>query len=175
MEPQASHNAPEAAPRPDPGGANGHDASAAAAESLKKVGLHLGELKEYAGLYVAAKLDSLKLTLRNVALYAALGIVGAIVGMGLLITAAALLLTGLAGAIGAIFDPDKPWVGALVVGLIVLAVAFGGVILVMRKLTGASRKATMQKYEDRKRDERARFGHDVQERAREQAQRQPQQ
>jgi ABC-type transport system involved in cytochrome bd biosynthesis fused ATPase/permease subunit len=172
MEPNPDHTTPpEAAARPPTPSSNGHDPSAG--EALKKAAQQIGELKEYAGLYVSAKLDSLKLTMRNLVLYAALGLVGAIVGIGLLITAAALFLTGIAGGIGAIFDPDRYWVGALIVGFVVLAGAMGGLIVVIRKLTGASKQQTIQKYEERKRDERNRYGHDVQERAREQAQQQP--
>ena len=150
---------------------NGAD-GASPAEGLKDAAARLAELKEYATYFVGAKVDGLKLTLRNIALYAVLGIVGGIVGIGLLITAAALLLTGLAGAIGAIFNPDRPWVGGIVVGLLVLVGTFGGVIYLMKSLTGSSRKRTIEKYENRKRDERHLYGHDVAERAREQVQQQ---
>jgi len=174
MEPQPPNTSAESAPRSSPAAAaNGHGDAPPPGEALKQVGLHLAELKEYAGLYVTAKLDSLKLTVRNAVLYLALGIVGAIAGLGLLITAAALLLTGLAGGVAKMFDPVQPWAGALIVGFVVLAGAFGGVFFVMKRMTGSSRKQTIQKYEDRKRDQRNRYGHDVQERAREQAQQQP--
>jgi hypothetical protein len=98
-----------------------------------------------------------------------LGILGAVVGLGLLITAVVLLLSGLAGAIGEMFDPDRPWAGALIVGFVVLAGTFAGVIILMKSITGSSRKRTIEKYENRKRDERNLYGRDVQERAREQA------
>jgi hypothetical protein len=145
---------------------NGH--STAPADAIKQAATRLSEAREYVSHFLAAKLDSAKLSVRNVVLYAILGILGAGVGVGLLVTAAALLLTGLAGAIGAIFEPDKPWVGALIVGFVVIAISIIGVIIMIKKLTGASRKATIAKYEGRKRAQRNRFGHDVQERAREQ-------
>ena len=170
MEPDRSHSCPpesESQRQSAQASSNGHDPSAG--EALKQAGAHLRELKEYASLYVTAKLDSFKLTMRNIVLYAALGIVGAIVAVGLLITAAALLLTGLAGGIGALFEPDRYWVGALIVGFAVLALAMGGIFFVMRMLSGSSKKRTIEKYEQRKRQERIEHGHDVEERAREQA------
>jgi hypothetical protein len=145
---------------------NGHHAPA---ESFKNAAAHFAELKEYAGLFVAAKLDALKLTLRNVVLYAVLGLLGAIVGVALIVTAAVYLLSGLAGAIGEIFpQPYEWWAGRLIVGALVLGVTFGGVLFLMKSLTGSSRKRTIEKYENRKRDERDAFGHDVRDRAREQ-------
>ena len=178
MESDSSRSSPEAAPRSSPAGGNGRSAAdeecRAPADAFKFAASRLGEVKEYAGYFVGAKLDSFKLGLRNVALYLVLGIVAGIAGLGLLITAAALLLTGLAGAIGELFDPDRPWAGALIVGFVVLAGAIGGVVVLMRKLTGASRKRTIEKYESRKLAERQTYGTDVEERAREHVQRQEQ-
>ena len=158
-----SSSSPEAADRH---AANGHDASPA--DAVKEAAAKLGEVKEYAGVLIAAKLDALKLTLRNVALYAALGIVGGLVGIGMLITAGVLLRTGLAGLIGEIF-PEKweDWGGPLVLGLLIVGIAVGGVLFAMKSITGSSRKRTIEKYENRKRDERFAYGHDVAERARE--------
>lgn len=142
-------------------------------DALKEATARIAELKEYAGLYVAAKLDGVKLTVRNIALYAVLGIVGGIVGAAVLVTAAVYLLSGLAGAIGELFpEPYEWWAGRLIVSVLVLGGTVAGVMLLMRSLTGASRKRTVEKYEQRKRTERDLFGHDAQERAREQVQRQ---
>src|SRR5687768_5258397 len=110
------------------GGSNGagadDDAPATAGEAVKGALGALGEAKEYLGYFVSAKLDGIKLSLRNVGIYAALGLVGLAAGIALLATTIVLLLTGLAGAIGAIWDPDIPWAGALIVGgVILLAVA----------------------------------------------------
>lgn len=148
--------------------ANGR--STGPADAMKQAAARLGEAREYLTHFLAARIDSAKLTVRNIVLYAILGVVGGIIAIGLLLTAVALLLVGLAGAIGAIFEPDRPWAGALIVGSAVVAVSLVGVMIVMKKLGSASRKATIEKYESRKRAQRDRFGHDVQERAREQVQ-----
>ena len=177
MDTQRIYTAPDTAPRVQPSSSsnacNGHgDANGSSpADAVKEAAAKLGEVKEYAGVLIAAKLDALKLTLRNVALYAVLGIVAGLVGIGMLITAGVLLMTGLAGLIGEIFPNDyEHWGGPLVLGLLIVGVAVGGVLFAMKSITGSSRKRTIEKYENRKRDERFAYGHDVAERAREQVQ-----
>jgi len=137
----------------------------APADAFGELGTHLAELREYAAYFLAAKADAIKASFRNLGLYAALGIVGLLAGGALIVTAAVLLLTGLAGAIGAMFDPDRPWVGNIAVGLLVLGGIATGTMLVMKKLTRASRERTIRKYESRKQQQRVRYGHDVHERA----------
>jgi hypothetical protein len=135
------------------------------ADALREASAHFAELKEYATYYVAAKVDGLKVTARNIGLYAALGLVGAIIGTGVLVTAGVMLLLGLAGAIGAIFEPDKPWVGHLAVSLLVIGGVVGGGLFVMKRLTRTSREKTTEKYELRRQQQRVQFGRDVHERA----------
>jgi hypothetical protein len=93
--------------------------------------------------------------------YAALGIVGLIAGSAIISTAAVLLLVGLALAIGKPFDPDQPWVGAIVVGLLVLGGLAGGILFFMKKVTNTSRARLVEKYHNRQRDQRIQFGEDV--------------
>lgn len=136
---------------------NGHSP----ADAFKDVGVKVGELKEFATYYVAAKLDAFKVAGRNIGIYAGLGIIGLIAGGTIISTAAVLLLVGLALAIGKPFNPDQPWVGAIVVGLLVLGGLAGGIIMFMKKLTNTSRKRVVEKYENRQRDQRINFGEDV--------------
>jgi hypothetical protein len=136
------------------------------AEALKAAGRYFGELKSYAGDYVAAKLDGIKLSAKRAVILAGLGLVGLIVGGSILVTAAVLLLTGLANLLASAFNPPKPWFGQLIVGFIVLAGAFTGTWLMLRKLTGASKKATLQKYQAMHEQQRRDYGHDVAERSR---------
>ena len=171
----ASYGAPDPASAYDPSaygtgaGYDGNGAEPSPGEAFKNVARDLGELKEYVSYFLAAKMDGIKASVRNLGLYAVLGMVGLIAGGAIIVTAAVLLLTGLAGAIGAIFDPDKPWVGQLVVGLLVLGGLAGGVVLFMKKLTKASRERTVKKYESRQRQQRVDYGHDVAERGRQPA------
>ena len=145
----------------EPAGPNGHDAGPSPAEAWKEVGSRIAEVKEFASYYVGAKLDGIKVSVRNLGIYAALGIVGLIAASAVITTSVVLLLCGLAWAIGAIFEHDRPWVGAIVVGLLVLGGLAGGIIFGMKKLTNTFRKQLVQKYENRQRDQRINFGEDV--------------
>ena len=140
-------------------GSNGHGRSPG--DAFRDMGARLGELKEFASYYVAAKADAWKVTFRNLGMYAALGIVGLIAGSAIISTAAVLLLVGLAIAIGKPFHPDQPWVGAIVVGLLVLGGLAGGIIYFMKSMTNTSRKRLVEKYQNRQRDQRIQFGEDV--------------
>ena len=189
MEPKPQNCPPESGPRfhfaseksPEAfaagaGSGNGHGgATRPPAEALKDASARLSELKEYVGLLVAAKVDGVKLTLRKIVFYAILGVVAAVIGVAMLVTAAVYVLSGIAGGIGALFpDPYGWWAGRLIVGLLVVGGTLVGVMMLTKSLTGSSRKRTIEKYENRKRIERDVYGHDVAERAREQAQRERQ-
>jgi hypothetical protein len=167
----ASEKSPEAFA--SAGAGNGHGSPAAGpspAEALKQASGRLGELKEYVSLLVAAKVDGLKLTLRNIVFYAILGVVAAVIGVAMLVTASVYVLSGLAGAIGELFpEPYEWWAGRLIVGILFVGGTLVGVMLLTKSLTGSSRKRTIEKYENRKRVERNLYGHDVAERAKQQA------
>ena len=141
-------------------GANGHGAGHTPGEAFKEAGARLGELKEFAAYYVAAKLDSWKVTARNLGMYAALGIGGLITASAIITTAAALLLVGIAWGLGALLW-HQYWLGALLVGLLVLGGLAGGTIFFMKRLTSTARKQLVEKYENRQRDQRINFGEDV--------------
>lgn len=141
-------------------GADGNGDGRSNAEALRDAMAKVGELKEFAAYYVAAKLDSFKVTFRNLGVYAALGIVGLIAGSAIITTAAVLLLVGLAWGLGDLLW-DQYWLGALLVGLLVLGGIAAGIIIGMKKLTNSSRKRTVEKYENRQRDQRSNFGQDV--------------
>lgn len=139
-----------------------------AAEAIHRIKGDINELKEYASYYVAAKVDGVKRTVRNIGLYAVLGIVGLIAGGAIVATAAGLLIVGLADGLGGLFG-GRYWLGDIVAGLLVLGVIGGGAWMMMNKLTGAWKSQTLKKYEQRKQNQRERFGHDVSGRAREAA------
>ena len=121
----------------------------------------LGEYKEYASYYMATKMDGIKSSLRNVGIYAGLGIVGLIALSALITTAVALFLIGAAMGVAHLFDPPKYWLGALIVGLAVLVLLGVGAGVGLSKVNAGFRKATVDKYEQRKRWQRGQFGRDV--------------
>ena len=174
MNPDASTNST----RPPAGGRLGDaweedpaaDADRSPADAFKSLGTQLGEMKEYATYYLAAKADGIKASFRNLGLVAVLGVVGLLAGGSMIVTASVLLLTGLAGAISAIFrsdytPPDRTWIGEITVGLLILGGIGAGTVLFMRKFTAASRERTVKKYESRQQQQRVQYGHDVRERS----------
>lgn len=129
-------------------------------EAMAKV----AELREYAGYFVSAKVDALKLGLRNAGIYAALGILGAIAGASFIVIAAALFLIGCAHGLGAAFG-GRDWLGDLIVGVVVLAIVAVGAMMGLKMVSGSSRKKTVEKYETRQHQQRCSYGHDVNQRA----------
>src|SRR4051794_37307358 len=67
-EPRPAHE-PQAGDKPNP-----------AVEAFNRIKCDLGELKEYGSYFLAAKADGFKQSIRNVGLYAAVGVLGLIVG-----------------------------------------------------------------------------------------------
>ena len=124
----------------------------------------VGEYKEYAAYYLGTKFDGIKVSLRNMGILAALGVVGLIALSAVVTTAVVLLLVGSAWGLGVLFRGDygpRIWLGALLVGLVVLGALVAGVIIGMKILTGTFRKAMVNKYEQRKRWQRGQFGRNV--------------
>jgi hypothetical protein len=132
----------------------------------------LGELREYAAYFLATKMDGLKVTVRNILVYAVLGMIGLVAGGAIIVTAAVLVCFGIANALARLSEhvigPSWGWLGELIVGLGILGGIAAGVIIAMRKLTNTSRKKLVEKYEQRQRKQQSDFGHDVRERAAEQ-------
>ena len=124
----------------------------------------LSELKEYVAYYAAVRVDMLKVTIRNLGIYAGLGVVGLIAVAAMVVTAVVLLLQGIAGAFSQLI-PRFPWLGDLITAVLVLGVMAVAIVIVMKKLTGSFRSQTVKKYEQRTRREREQFGHDVHDRA----------
>src|SRR5688572_26884097 len=116
-------------------------APGAGPEAAKKVLDQVAELREYAAYLAAVKLDSLKLTLRKLMIYAALGIVAAIASIVAICLAVTLALYGIADGLGVLFG-GRYWLGSLVTGALVLGGTGAGVWIVARKITGGSREGT---------------------------------
>jgi len=134
-------------------------------EGFQRATQLIGEYKEYASYYLATKIDGMKASLRNVGIYAGLGIAGLMAFSALITTAVALFLVGAAMGLAHIFDPPKYWLGALIVGLAVLVLIGIGAAVGLSKANAGFRKAMVDKYEQRKRWQRGQFGRDVEQAA----------
>jgi hypothetical protein len=129
-------------------------------DAFRDLGDRIAELKSFAGYYITAKLDGIKLSLRNLVLYAALGIVGLIAGGTIIVMASALLVMGISHGLGALFG-GRYWLGDLVTGILFLGLIAAGVIFGLKAVTKSSRKRTVEKYEQWQHDQRQHFGTDV--------------
>ena len=133
-------------------------------EALKDISTRLSELGEYVSYYIGAKVDGIKVSVRNVGIMAGLGVVGLIAGGAFLATLMVLLLRGIAYGLGDLLW-DKWWLGELITAVLFLGGIGLGVMIVMKKLTKSSRERTAKKYAARQQSERVKFGTDVCERA----------
>jgi hypothetical protein len=135
-----------------------------AAAVARGIPLFLAEIKSYAGYYLSAKVDGYKATAKKIVGYAVLGAVAAIIGAGVLLSAAFMLIAGLANALGALLGHHM-WAGQLIVGAVILGGAFATVWFMLKRFTESSRKQTERKYEGKRIQQRVDFGRDVHERA----------
>lgn len=136
-----------------------------AAEAFARIKCDLDELKEYGSYYLSAKIDGIKGSIRNIGLYAALGVLGLIIGGAIVATAAGLIVVGIGHGLGVLFG-YRFWLGYLVTGIVILGLVAAGAWMMMNKLTRAWRSSTLKKYEQRKQTQRIRFGgHNVADRA----------
>lgn len=124
----------------------------------------VAEFREYAGYLVSLKLDQSKLLAKKLGLFAVLGIAALAVVSAMLATGAALLMIGLAGLIGYIFNSF--FLGATILGVLLFLLMGVGAWLAYRKLTMGTMKSLRQKYADRRERQRQMFGHDIKEVAR---------
>jgi hypothetical protein len=162
--PQATRTSPEPASSSSDSSAERVPDEQTPGAAFSDIGIRFKELGEYVSYLLAAKLDGIKLAVRNAGIYAALGVVGLLAGGALVVTAVVLLCRGIAGGLGALFG-GRLWLGELVTAVLVLALTGVGVWWVMGRMTKASRERMVKKYASRQQQQRARFGTDVHERS----------
>jgi hypothetical protein len=124
----------------------------------------LAELREFAAYYVAAKVDALKVTARQLGIYVGLGLLGTVATATVVVMSVVLLLRGIAGAFADLF-PTHPWIGDLITALIFLSIPVIGILIGMRILTRTFKTSTVHKYERRQSEQRQQFGRNVRDEA----------
>ena len=134
------------------------------AEALRRLQQQVGELQAYLTHFVSAKVDGFVLSARQLAVWAALGVVGLIAAVGLVATAVVLVLVGAADGFAVLFG-GRWWLGALVVGGGTLVLLALGIFIGMRILQSRWRQQKVHQYDERQRQQQATFGHSVADRA----------
>ena len=157
-------NAPESAPRP-----SFHDDAPTSpppspAEAFHSAAARVAEIKDYASYYLAAKLDGYKSSAKSAVLYAVLGLLAGVAGIAIIATAAALFVHGIAEALTVLFN-GRMWLADLVTGIVLLGLILGGTYFVVAKMIGKSLAASKAKFDTLNREQFAKHGHNVHERA----------
>ena len=166
MDSEGHTHATETASRPGPDGArpvaDSGEAGPSPAEAFREALRHFAEIREYAGYYIAARIDALRLGIRNVIILAALAVLGLIAAAAVIVTAVVLALEGIAGALAVVMPP---WAANLIIGVAFLLVLALSILIVLSRLSKSSRLQTVNRYESRKQSQQTQFGHDVNNRA----------
>ena len=134
------------------------------AEALRRLQQQIGELQAYLTHFVSAKIDGLVLSARQLALWVALGVVGLVAAVGLVVTAIVLVLVGAADGFALLFG-GRWWLGAIVVGGGTLVLLALGIFIGMRILQNRWLQQKVQQYDERQLQQQATFGHSVTDRA----------
>lgn len=134
----------------DPAAGNGHhdgdSPEASPGESFSAAMKHLSELQAYAAQYLSVKVRSLKVSISGLVVYAALGVIGLLAGGAILVTSGALIVIGLAQALGQLLG-GRMWAGNLIVGALILGACVLMVRVMVKKLFDVSRQATVNRHE----------------------------
>ena len=157
--------APAGSSGPDP--ANGEADSprpSHPAEAVRDALRRLAELREFAAYYVSVRIDAFKASIRGAAMYAGLGLLGALTVGAVVVVAIVLLLVGIASALGAALG-GRAWLGDIITSLIFLVFAAIGGSVGMKVMTRWFHSKMVHKYEERQRQQRQRFGQDVRDEA----------
>lgn len=118
------------------------------------------QLKEFVAYYGSARWDALKASLRNTMLKAAVVVAGLFALGGILVAAGVLLMTGLADGLSRLLNTG-PWAGNLLAGTIILAILGIALAVGMKALRRRWRQQLEQKYDERRLQERIKYGQDV--------------
>jgi len=144
---------------------NGDEVPESPGESFSAAMSHFAELRAYFAQYIGAKVGGLRTSVRNLVIYAVLGVLGLLAGGAMIVTAASIIVIGLAQAVSHLLG-DRMWAGNLIVGVLLLGAVVGTVILVVKKLFNSSRQATVNSHERRLKQQRVTLaGHDARQRS----------
>jgi membrane protein implicated in regulation of membrane protease activity len=133
-------------------------------QGLQQVMTQLGELREYSAYYLRAQIDRVKVSLRRIALVAALIVLGAFALFAVVFTTFWLLLLGIAQGLGTVFG-GRVWLGNISAALLTLLSLSAVVWLIVRRQKSRSYVNRVRQYRARQQQQKARFGHTVHDQA----------
>jgi uncharacterized membrane protein len=132
------------------------------AAAFRAVGISLREAVEYGAQLLSLQFEQIRLTATRLILFAMLGVIALLVASAIVVTSAVLICVGLAGAVSAALSLPG-WVGALIVGVVMVALVFALLIFWVRSQIGAARRQLKNRLAQRSQKQREEFGHDAHE------------
>jgi hypothetical protein len=120
----------------------------------------VSELQAYALHLVTAKVDGMQHVVRQIATWAAVGIVGLIAAAGVLVTAVVLFILGVAQGLAIAFG-DRIWLGNAVTGLGLVVLTAVILLIGIRRQQRKSYNQRRQAYAERQLQQQVAFGRNV--------------
>lgn len=127
---------------------------------LHDLSTQISALMSYAAHFATAKLDAAKIRARRVVIGIVLGMVGLLLLTTMIVLCAVYLASGVAGGLAAGLDL-QPWFAQLLTGVLGLGVLAGAIGFTLRFSRAKRQKERVNKYELRKRRQRAKFNRDA--------------
>ena len=129
-------------------------------DALNEALRHAAEAREYFVHWLAAEADRLKLRLRHAAIWAIVGLAALAILLAIVMTAAGLLVVGIAELVGTLVG-GRPWLGAVIIGGGILLIAAIAVAIGLWSWNSAAFEAVRRRFAARQRMQQAKFGRSV--------------
>src|SRR5262249_55899137 len=136
------------------------DAQPTGPDALDEALRHAAEARDYFAYWLAAQADRVKLRLRRAAMWAIVGLAALAILLAIVMTAAALLLVGVADLISKLIG-GQSWLGEVVPGVGLLLIVALAVALGLWSWKKSSFEAVRHRFAARRRRQRAKFGHSI--------------
>lgn len=143
-ETSAQTDPPRADPAP-PSPAGDSNTADSAAGAWDAATTNLADIAANLRLYIAAKIDALKISLRRLLLFTILGVLACIALTSLLVTTVVLVCIGIADALADLFH--SRWLGDVTAGVLLLACIVSPILVVYGWIAKSSYKKARAKYE----------------------------
>lgn len=135
-------------------------------DAFARLRQHWREVREFFNHYFLVQLDRILLSIKMLMVYAVLGAL-VLIGLGaLLVTAAVQVCYGISHLLTQAFG-GRVWLGELVTGAVIWILVLATAYIGISSLIARSRRATMEKYEQRRAKQRSDIGYDAQAKANE--------
>jgi len=129
-------------------------------EAVHEAFQRLGEGREYLVYWAAAEFDRLKLRLRKAAVWGIVGLAGIVIVLAILMTAAGLLLVGIAEVV-AEWLGGRLWLGMVLTGAGVFLLCAAGLAIGLWSWQKSAYAATRERFAALRRRQKAKFGQSV--------------